>query len=201
MVESFRRGEFVGLASVEKFVKGFDVPDVMAMIGARPYSSSLASVIQQLGRGMRIAPGKEFALYLDHAQNMAGWYEDVCDIWENGVDHFPEKNNDKQTRREGEQQADVICSGCKFVLPKGAAVCPYCGTERRRRQTKAQKVSGRMEEVTRPGSREWQENNGGSGNNCQRLHWNARAGMKCRPRGLRWPSTSPCTASGRRGTD
>ena len=158
MVESFRRGEFVGLASVEKFVKGFDVPDVMAMIGARPYSSSLASVIQQLGRGMRIAPGKDFCLYLDHAQNMAGWYEDVCDIWENGVDHFPEKNNDKQTRREGEQQADVICSGCKFVLPKGAAVCPYCGTERRRRQTKAQKVSGRMEEVTRPGSREWQEN-------------------------------------------
>ena len=62
LVEGFRRGEFTGLASVEKFVKGFDVPDVLCMIGARPYSSSLASVIQQMGRGMRIAEGKEFCV-------------------------------------------------------------------------------------------------------------------------------------------
>ena len=58
LVEGFRQGAFTGLVSVEKFVKGFDVPDVLCMIGARPYSSSLASVIQQMGRGMRTAEGK-----------------------------------------------------------------------------------------------------------------------------------------------
>ena len=76
MVEAFRAGKFTGLVSVEKFVKGFDVPDVRCMVGARPYSSSLASVIQQLGRGMRISNGKDYCLYLDHAGNMEGWYEE-----------------------------------------------------------------------------------------------------------------------------
>ena len=77
MVEGFRAGEFIGLVSVEKFVKGFDVPHIQCMVGARPYSSSLASVIQQLGRGMRISHGKDYCLYLDHAGNMEGWYEEV----------------------------------------------------------------------------------------------------------------------------
>ena len=36
MVEGFRAGEFTGLVSVEKFVKGFDVPHVQCMVGARP---------------------------------------------------------------------------------------------------------------------------------------------------------------------
>ena len=118
------RGEFTGLVSVEKFVKGFDVPDVLCMIGARPYSSSLASVIQQLGRGMRTAPGKDYCLYLDHAENMVGWYEDVCEIWENGVDKLPDPKKDKKTRREGYDRQDVVCPGCGFVLPPGGGVLP-----------------------------------------------------------------------------
>ena len=103
MVEGFRRGEFTSLVSVEKFVKGFDVPDVLCMIGARPYSSSLASVIQQMGRGMRIAEGKDFALYLDHAGNVAGWYDDVMEFWANGVDRLDTAEKRKPKRREGEE--------------------------------------------------------------------------------------------------
>ena len=154
MVEAFRRGEFLGLVSVEKFVKGFDVPDVPCMIGARPYSSSLASVIQQLGRGMRTAPGKEYCLYLDHAGNMAGWYDEVCEIWENGVDHLPEPAAKKQTRKEGQQREDVVCK-CGFVIPPGAANCPYCGSERKGKRPYAETVEGRMEAVDRPTKAEW----------------------------------------------
>ncbi len=154
LVEGFRRGNFTGLVSVEKFVKGFDVPDVLCMIGARPYRSSLASVVQQLGRGMRTADGKEFCLYLDHAENMAGWYEDVCEIWEKGVEKLPDPNKEKKTRKEGPERQDVVCN-CGMVMPPGATSCPYCGGSRRGRRSQSEVVAGRMEEWTRPGSREW----------------------------------------------
>ena len=155
LVKGFREGAFQGLVSVEKFVRGFDVPDVLCMIGARPYSSSLASVVQQLGRGMRAAPGKEYCLYLDHAGNMAGWYEDVCEIWEKGVDNLPEPKKKREARREGKARQDVVCF-CGYVFMPGMAMCPSCGREKKRR-TQAETVAGRMEELTRPGSRKWAE--------------------------------------------
>ncbi len=157
LVEGFRCGEFTGLVSVEKFTKGFDVPDVLCMVGARPYATSLASVIQQLGRGMRTADGKDYCLYLDHAGNMAGWYDEVCEIWAHGVDRLPEESKRKQSkRREGGERRDVVCSGCSFVVPTGATACPACGLERKRRRTSAEVVAGRMEALERP-SRDWME--------------------------------------------
>ena len=154
MVEGFRRGDFTGLASVEKFVKGFDVPDVLCMIGARPYSSSLASVIQQMGRGMRTADGKDFCLYLDHAGNVAGWYDDVMDFWANGVDRLDTAEKRKPRRREGEDRPDVVCD-CGFVLQAGMQSCPSCGAARRRRRTRAEVVPGRMEEWAPAKPAEW----------------------------------------------
>lgn len=53
-----------GLIATDILTKGFDVPDVMIGVSARPFSKSLASHIQQMGRVMRCAPGKEFALWL-----------------------------------------------------------------------------------------------------------------------------------------
>ena len=43
IVESFRNREFIGLASVVKYTKGFDDPDVMCGIDARPNSGSLVT--------------------------------------------------------------------------------------------------------------------------------------------------------------
>ena len=154
MVEGFRRGDFMGLASVEKFVKGFDVPDVLCMIGARPYSSSLASVIQQMGRGMRTAEGKEFCLYLDHSGNVAGWYDDVVEFWANGVDRLDTAEKRKPKRREGDDRPDVVCD-CGYVLQPGMQSCPSCGAARRRRRTRAEVVPGRMEEWAMSQRVEW----------------------------------------------
>ena len=157
MVEGFRRGDFTGLVSVEKFVKGFDVPDVLCMIGARPYSSSLASVIQQMGRGMRTAEGKEMCLYLDHGGNVAGWYDDVMEFWANGVDRLDTTEKRKPKRREGEDRPDVVCD-CGFVLQPGMQSCPSCGAARRRRRTRTKTVPGRMEEWAPAQPTEWMKN-------------------------------------------
>lgn len=56
--------EIVGLVSCEALAKGFDQVDILCGISARPYRKSLSSHIQQLGRVMRPAPGKEYALWL-----------------------------------------------------------------------------------------------------------------------------------------
>lgn len=53
-----------GLIATDILTKGFDLPDVMVGISARPFSKSLSSHVQQLGRVMRASAGKEFALWL-----------------------------------------------------------------------------------------------------------------------------------------
>ena len=146
MVEGFRRGDFTGLVSVAKFVKGFDVPDVLIGVDARPNSGSLAQVVQKLGRVMRSSPGKEKALWLDHACNMEGWYEDIREIWANGVNQLPEDSKPAATRKEGQAREDVVCLGCGFVQPPGAEECPSCGKARVRR-SKTETVPGRMERI------------------------------------------------------
>jgi ribosomal protein L32 len=53
-----------GLIAVDILTKGFDVPDVQIGVSARPFSKSLSSHIQQMGRVMRSHPSKEFGLWL-----------------------------------------------------------------------------------------------------------------------------------------
>ena len=146
MVEGFRRGECPGLVSVAKFVKGFDVPDVLVGVDARPNSRSLAEVVQKLGRVMRSSPGKDKAIWLCHAGNMAGWYEEIREIWANGVNELPEDEKPAATRKEGQAREDVVCFGCGFVQPPGAEECPSCGKARARR-SKTETVPGRMERI------------------------------------------------------
>ena len=143
MIEAFRRGEFSGLVSVEKFVKGFDVPDVRCIIGARPYSSSLAMVIQQMGRGMRTADGKKYCLYLDHAGNVAGWYGDIRAFWAAGVDELPgDDARPRKKRREGSERADVVCK-CGFISPPQERECAACGLQRKRGTERSKRTAAR----------------------------------------------------------
>ncbi len=72
-VAEFRRPESTikGLITVTAASRGFDVPDVGAIIMARPLRKSLAEHIQLLGRGLRISPdtGKTDCVVLDHSGN------------------------------------------------------------------------------------------------------------------------------------
>jgi DNA repair protein RadD len=61
--------EIHGLIATDILTRGFDVPDVMIGVSARPFSKSLSSHIQQLGRVMRPYPEKNFAVWLDHSGN------------------------------------------------------------------------------------------------------------------------------------
>ena len=157
LIDGFRRGEFTGLVSCETLAKGFDVPDVRCLIVARPYRKSLAAHIQQIGRAMRPAPGKEYALVLDHAGNFTGFLDETLDFWAYGVDRLDDGKCQNVTRREGKQRAAVVCD-CGMVMPPGISTCPACGHERRR-HSEVETVAGQMEalDLTAKGSRRWHE--------------------------------------------
>ena len=153
IIADFRDGKFPGLVSVEKLAKGFDVPEVRAMVGARPYYSSLAALLQQLGRGMRITPdgSKDFCIYLDHAGNIEGWWDEIQNFWQNSVKVLQAgKDKNRPKRKEGGERADVVCLRCGLIVTPGTKVCPGCGETRpapNRRRSRTVTVPGYMQEM------------------------------------------------------
>ena len=138
IIAEFRKPDslITGLISCEVLTKGFDVPDVLCGVGARPYRKSFSSHIQQLGRVMRTSSDKEFALWLDHGGNVARFWDDHQDLFENGVSALVDESPDRKIRKEKtaeESEGKICCSKCKFVLAPRATFCPSCGHERKQR--------------------------------------------------------------------
>lgn len=70
LVEAYRCGEVEVMVNVDIFSEGFDCPEVGFIQLARP-TLSLAKYLQQVGRGMRVSPGKSRVVILD----MVGMYQ------------------------------------------------------------------------------------------------------------------------------
>lgn len=147
LIEEFRKPDSIidGLVSCEVLTKGFDVPDVLCGISARPYRKSLSSHIQQLGRVMRPAPGKTFGLWLDHSGNALRFRDDVEEIFANGFDRLDDGEMESKARKEPteKEREEIRCGGCGYILPALAKVCPACGKERSRRSL-VETVAGEM---------------------------------------------------------
>jgi superfamily II DNA or RNA helicase len=149
-IEEFRKSDssIDGLISCEVFTKGFDVPDILCGIAARPYRKSLSSHIQQLGRLMRSSPGKEFGLWLDHCGNVMRFKDDVDDIFQNGMKELDDGERESKVRKEpGPKEIKEFACVCGYVFPQRMDVCPSCGKEHVR-QSLVETVAGFMEEVS-----------------------------------------------------
>lgn len=151
LIDEFTKpdSDIVGLVSCEALAKGFNVTDILCGIGARPYRKSLSSHIQQIGRVMRVHPGKEFALWLDHAGNYLRFYDDTEDIAVNGMKELNDgKALDAKIRKDDkEDSGDHKCGGCSYVMPKASPACPMCGWTRPKRQSLVETADGIMIEV------------------------------------------------------
>ena len=147
IIEEFRKpdSEIIGLISCEALAKGFDVTDIKIGVCARPYRKSLSGHIQQMGRVMRPHPGKEYALWLDHAGNLSRFWEDQVDVFENGVSELNDGKHDSKVRKEKTEaeKAEFCCKSCGFMFR--GKVCPACGTERKSKSDVIN-ISGTMEE-------------------------------------------------------
>lgn len=124
-----------GLVSCAVLTKGFDNPKVKCGISCRPYRKSFSSHIQEMGRVMRIAPGKEFGLWLDHSANVIRFADDTAWLFENGVSTLSDAaRRDKEVREAKEQvKKERFCGDCGMQMPVGSMTCSSCGWERPQR--------------------------------------------------------------------
>ena len=129
--------------------RGFDVPDVLCLIAARPYSKSFSAWIQTLGRIMRIADGKIYGLVLDHTGNYVSWFDDMKSFFDNGVSNLREATPDSNRERKTREKKEAACPVCGYAMPEGMiSPCPSCGASFEMPRSSVFTVPGQMQEVT-----------------------------------------------------
>lgn len=117
-MKRFRDGQLRVLCNVDLFGEGLDVPAVDAIFLLRP-TSSLGLYLQQVGRGLRPAPGKTLVKIFDHVNNWQrhGLPDDVRE-WKLEGREKRSRNSEAMGRR---------CDKCFGVSPIGSTACKYCG--------------------------------------------------------------------------
>ena len=149
-IAAFRSNDLDMLWSVGILERGFDVPDVRCLIMARPFRRSVAAVEQQIGRVRRPAPDKDFALVMDHGENLMRFASRLEPFWRDGLNTLHEAKLE-QMRKPGDAKEgkDRKCEGCGFMLPKGATACPSCGRTMPSKKGNEAVVAGKMQEYNR----------------------------------------------------
>lgn len=119
-IAALGRGDLHVLTSCDIISEGTDVPVVSAAILLRP-TQSLSLYIQQVGRALRPAPGKDRAIILDHVGNVLrhGMPDEDRDWSLDGIDRKPKADNDNVPTVKQ-------CENCYFVFRPQPA-CPSCG--------------------------------------------------------------------------
>ena len=114
IIAAFKRGEIRALASMGVLTTGFNAPGVDLIALLRP-TKSAGLYVQMVGRGTRLAPGKENCLVLDFAGNVRR--------------HGP--IDLVRPRRPGDagggEAPTKVCPECESIIALSAAECPDSG--------------------------------------------------------------------------
>ncbi len=152
IIEEFSKPdtEIHGLIATDILTKGFDVPDVMIGVSARPFSKSLSSHIQQMGRVMRSnqddPDGKQFALWLDHSGNYLRFREEWEEIYEHGVTELDDGKEKPKKEPTEKEKKEAKCPVCEAYMPRYMDTCAHCGYVREKKSL-VQDVPGEMTEL------------------------------------------------------
>ena len=135
-----------GLIATDILTKGFDVSDVEIGISARPFSKSLSSHVQQMGRVMRSHPNKEFALWLDHSGNYLRFKDDWDDVYENGVTKLDDGKEKTKSEPTLQEKKECKCPKCSLLWPRLTDTCLSCGFVKAKRNAVGS-IPGKMIEL------------------------------------------------------
>jgi superfamily II DNA or RNA helicase len=147
VVADFGAGILRVLVTVDVVSEGFDVPAASCAILLRP-TQSLGLYLQQVGRVLRPAPGKDAAIILDHVGNVTrhGFPDDPRD-WSlvEGI----------LRGKPGTPAPSVrTCPEC-YAAFKPAPICPVCGADCAPARAKQLKqVAGDLQELKREAVRQ-----------------------------------------------
>lgn len=143
IIKDFRRGAINVLTSCELVSEGFDLPGIHAAILLRP-TQSLAMYLQQVGRALRPASGKDAALILDHVGNSSrhGLPDDERQWSLAGRPEARKKNTNGP-----ENPAIRQCDKCFACSPAAAVKCRECGAEFTISPRVVEQIDGELAEV------------------------------------------------------
>lgn len=149
VIEDFGKPDtnITGLIATDILTKGFDVSDVMIGVSARPFSKSLSSHIQQMGRVMRGHEGKEFAVWLDHSGNYLRFREDWDQVFEEGVEVLDDGKEKAKKEPSEKLKQESKCPQCSALWPAGSDTCYNCGHVKEKKN-KVFSIDGEMIELS-----------------------------------------------------
>jgi len=147
VVAAFDAGSVQILVTVDVVSEGFDIPAASCAILLRP-TQSLGLFLQQVGRVLRPAPGKQQALILDHVGNVHrhGFPDDLRE-WSlaDGV---------RRGTRGAAAPTVRTCPSC-YAAFKPAPICPCCGHEQPIAKPRIMRqVDGELQELHREAVRQ-----------------------------------------------
>jgi superfamily II DNA or RNA helicase len=146
------KGEFKILSCSRLLNTGYDAPQVECLIDCFP-TKSLISYVQRAGRIMRTSPGKERAIYLDHAGNVRrhGFAEDIIpEELDDGTKRFKERNQVKEKKEPKVKQ----CPQCYQEMVGIRCKCGYEVPMKERLQTDNQELQ-KITKATKEDKSEW----------------------------------------------
>jgi DNA repair protein RadD len=137
----FHDGAVRVIVSIGTLTMGVDL-DVRCIVLARPTKSEMLFV-QMIGRGLRVAEGKDHCLILDHSDTTLrlGFPDQIHhDALDDGT------RRRTSPRRAAEERLPKECPKCSFVKSIGVHVCPNCDFAPER-QSNVKTIDGELVEL------------------------------------------------------
>ena len=131
------------VCSCDLISEGTDIPEIQAAILLRP-TESFGLYLQQVGRALRPANGKEAAIILDHAGNTKHGLPTQEINWT--LD-----GEIKAKRKKGDETAGpsvTICNNCFAVFESYRNACPSCGQVREVKATTIEQTDEQLKEIS-----------------------------------------------------
>jgi superfamily II DNA or RNA helicase len=127
--KGFEDNEFPILINAGIATTGYDCPDIETIIINRA-TASVTLLLQMIGRGSRISPGKTHFNILDFGSNCSrlGYYTEdrLWGLWhdEYGGEGLPPV---KQCGHDSDGKQITDKKGCKRLILAAYKICPFCG--------------------------------------------------------------------------
>lgn len=136
VLDAHKAGTITALVNVNMLTTGYDDPEIDLIVMLRPTESPVLHV-QSAGRGTRIAPGKEFCIFLDFAGNTKRL----------GPINAVQVKESYKLNKEIGNPIYKICPECECLTWPAAKYCKECGYTFTF-ETKLESTSSRIEVIS-----------------------------------------------------
>lgn len=139
----FNNGDVQVICSIGTMTTGVDL-DIRCIVFARPTKSEILFV-QCIGRGLRVADGKDYCLIFDHSDTHLRLGM-VTDINHESLSVAKQGEGGGDPDRKTKVDLPIDCPTCTYLIPARVRECPNCGFMRKRFST-VQAEEGELMEI------------------------------------------------------